>query len=230
MMKDKAMIKKQDCLAFDYASSRAYDADGHLRVTQTPISMAAVSPYYGSEIPEHRALGLDPNRVYHLLRDPAELEKAATSFSGKPLLYGHVPVTADDHDHMSTVGALSNVTWRSPKLYADLSCWTRQAIDGIESNQQKQLSASYRYTAQMTPGTYNGRAYDGKMVGISGNHVALVPAGRNGAECVVHDAALARRGAQIDPHMMTRYAMAFSGNKSPGEIAVLTGIDLTKRR
>lgn len=225
------MRKTQDILAFDYASSRAYDADGHLRVTQTPISMAAVSPYYGEEIPEHRALGLDPGKVYHLLRDPAELEKAAASFSGKPLLYGHVPITADDHDHMSTVGALSNVTWRSPKLYADLSCWTRQAIDGIESNAQKQLSASYRYTADMRPGTFNGRAYDGRMVGISGNHVALVPAGRNGADCVVHDAALGRRGTQIDPQQLARYVEAFRGNKSPAEIAAWTGKDIsTKRR
>lgn len=224
------MRKSQDILAFDFASSRAYDADGHLRVTQTPISMAAVSPYLGSEIPEHRALGLDPNKVYHLLRDPDELEKAAASFAGKPLLYGHVPVTADDHDHLSTVGAISNPTWRAPKLYADLSCWTRQAIDGIESNTQKQLSASYRYKAVMTPGTFNGVRYDGKMTGISGNHVALVPVGRNGADCVVQDAALRVRRPTIDRLQLIRDVQAFSGNRSAAEIAALTGINLDTRR
>ena len=176
-------------------------------------------------------LGIDPKRVYNLLRYPDELEKSSASFAGKPLLYGHTPITADDHDHMSTVGALSNVTWRAPKLYADLSCWTRQAIDGIESSTQKQLSASYRYTADMRPGTYNGRSYDGKMVGISGNHVALVPAGRNGADCIVHDSALARRGYDIEKQQLARYVEAFRGNKSPAEIAAWTGKDLnTKRR
>jgi hypothetical protein len=223
------MRKSQDALAFDYASSRAYDADGHLRVTQTPISMSNVCPYYGSEIPQSRELGLDPNRVYHLLRDPAELEKAAASFAGKPLLWNHVPVTADDHDHMSTVGAISNPTWTAPFLRADLSCWTRLAIDGIESNTQKQLSASYRYKAVMTPGIYNGVRYDGKMTNISGNRVALVPVGRNGADCVVQDAALARRGYEIGRAKLGRLIEAFRGNKSPAEIAAWAGINLSSR-
>lgn len=225
------MRKQQDILAFDFASSRAYDADGHMHVTQTPISKATVNPYYGSEIPDCAALGLDPNRVYNLLRDPAELARAAATFNGKPLLFGHTPVTADSHDHLSTCGALSNVTWAAPYLRADLSCWTRVAIDGIESNAQKQLSASYRYKADMTPGTYNGVRYDGRMTGISGNHVALVPVGRAGADVVVQDSAFGGRRHQIDPAKLARYAEAFRGNKSPAEIAAWTGINLnTKRR
>ena len=219
------MRKSQDALAFDYASSRAYDADGHLRVTQTPISMSNVCPYYGEEIPDNRALGLDPRKVYHLLRDPAELEKAAASFDSKPLLYNHTPISADDHDHLSTVGAVSNVKWGSPYLRADLSCWTRLAIDGIESSTQKQLSASYRYTAVMTPGIYNGVRYDGKMTGISGNHVALVPVGRNGANCVVQDGALARRGFDIERAKLGRIIEAFRGEKSSAEIAAWIGIN-----
>lgn len=121
--------------------------------------------------------------------------------------------------------------WGAPFLRADLSCWTRLAIDGIESNTQKQLSASYRYKAVMTPGTYNGVRYDGKMTGISGNHVALVPVGRNGADCVVQDAALARRSYEIERARLGRLVEAFRGNKSPAEIAAWTGISLhTKRR
>ncbi len=124
------MIKQQDKLAFDFQSARAYDEDGHLRVMQTPFSKAAINPYYGHEIPEFDKLGLDPNKVYRMFRDPVELEKAAATFEGKPLLYGHSPVTADDHAHLITCGALANVKWRAPYLVTDLSCWTRQAIDG----------------------------------------------------------------------------------------------------
>lgn len=222
------MIKPQDKLAFDFQSARAYDEDGHLRVRQTPFSKACVNPYYGREIPDCEALGLNPNKVYRLLRDPVELEKAAASFEGKPLLFGHTPVTADDHDHLSTCGALSNVTWKAPYLLTDLSCWTRVAIDGIESNEQKQLSASYRYKAVMTPGTYFGAAYDGKMTKIRGNHCALVPVGRAGADVVVHDAALGVGRATRRPnHQELAAAMfAFGGNRSPVEIAAATGTQI----
>lgn len=216
------MRKQQDILAFDFASSRAYDEDGHLKVKQTPISKACVNPYHGYEIPDHEELGLDPNKVYSLLRDPVELEKAAASFNGKPLLFGHRAITADSHDHDSTCGALSNVTWKSPYLLADLACWTRVAIDGIEDNSQKQLSSSYRYKAVMTPGIFGGVRYDGKMTQIRGNHCALVPVGRAGADVVVHDEAFGER-PRHDPQAIAAAMFAFSGRRSPAEIAAATG-------
>lgn len=39
----------------------------------------------------------------------------------------------------------------------------------------------------MEPGTVNGDHYDGRMVEIIGNHVALVPAGRAGPDVCVGD-------------------------------------------
>lgn len=184
------MIKTQDKLAFDYKSSRVYDVDGHLHVAQTNISKANVCPYYGHEIPDADRLGLDPHRIYHLLRDPSELAKAAASFNGKPLLLGHNPVSAQDHDHGRTVGAISNVRWVPPHLKADLSCWAGMAIDGIEDRSVKELSASYRYRADMRPGTFQGQRYDGVMRDITANHVALVEKGRAGSDVVVGDSAL----------------------------------------
>ncbi len=41
----------------------------------------------------------------------------------------------------------------------------------------------------MTPGSYNGEAYDGVMRDIAGNHVALVVQGRAGADVLVNDSA-----------------------------------------
>ncbi|WP_387694845.1 DUF2213 domain-containing protein [Photorhabdus sp. RM157S] len=44
----------------------------------------------------YEKLGLDPKRVYHILRDPYELEKAASTFSKKQLVIRHIPVNASD--------------------------------------------------------------------------------------------------------------------------------------
>jgi len=68
-------------LAFDRASVRTYDRDGRLHVEISNISKAAVNPYTGREIPDYKALGLDPDKVYKLLRDPDELAKAAPTFN-----------------------------------------------------------------------------------------------------------------------------------------------------
>lgn len=186
------MEMPQDRLAFDRAASaRTYDADGHLHVTNVPISKAAVNPYRGSEIPNWQGLGLDGNRIYQLLRDPAELEKAAASFNGKPLLNLHKPQTAADHDHDLHVGSVHNVFWDPPYLRAgDLHVLDGESVAGIETDEQRELSSSYRYTADMTPGTFNGVAHDGVMRGILGNHVALVRSGRAGPDVFVSDAAL----------------------------------------
>ncbi|MGH7058317.1 MAG: DUF2213 domain-containing protein, partial [Acetobacteraceae bacterium] len=74
-----------------------------------------------------------------------------------------------------------------PYLRNSLIVWTREAIDGIESGKRRQLSASYRYDADMTSGTYEGQPYDGVMRNIRFNHVALVEEGRAGPDVLVDD-------------------------------------------
>src|SRR5579862_1167055 len=175
----------QDRIALDRASVRTIDQDGHLHVAESNISRAAVNGYLGSEIPDGEALGLAPGRVYQLLRDPLELEKAAASFNGKPLLIVHKPQTAADHDRELTVGAIANPRWEAPFLKAELSVWDAAAIAAINSGEQKELSSAYRYRADMTPGTYDGVPYDGVMRDIAANHVALVESGRAGSDVVV---------------------------------------------
>ncbi len=182
-------------LALDRASVRRTDQDGHLHVEVSPISKACVSEYWGSEIPDGERLGLDPGRLYRLLRDPAELAKAAPSFAGKALLSVHRPLTAGDHAHKVVVGAIGrDVRWEPPYLVAGLSVWDGAAIEGIESGAQRQLSAGYRYRALPEPGVYQGTPYDLRMVDIVGNHVALVVEGRAGPDVVVGDSAPQQKG------------------------------------
>ncbi|RWI97857.1 DUF2213 domain-containing protein [Mesorhizobium sp.] len=183
-----AVAQANDALAMDRNSVRSFDQDGHLRVEMTPISKANICPYYGREIPDFEALALDPERIYRLYRDADELAKAAPTFVGKPLLLKHIPVSAKEHPREAVVGALGDaVEFHAPYLMAPLSIWDGAAIALIESDRQKELSSSYRYRADMTPGTLAGESYDGVMRDISANHVALVEEGRAGPDVVVGD-------------------------------------------
>src|SRR5579862_8609041 len=93
-------------IALDRSSARRVDADGHMHVELSNISKSAVNPYYGREIPGFRELGLDGDRVYRVYRDPKELEQAAKSFAGKPLLLHHKPVSSEDHPSELVVGSV----------------------------------------------------------------------------------------------------------------------------
>ena len=174
-------------LAFD-ESARQIDADGRLHVLKSHISKATVNPYYGKEIPNWESLGLDPEKVYQLLRDPVELQKAAETFARLPILSKHIPVTVDEPQPDLVIGAIgSDVKFNAPYLDADLSFWDKSAIAAIETETIKELSCAYRYDAVMQPGEYEGVAFDGIMTNMRGNHLALVEVGRAGPDVVVAD-------------------------------------------
>jgi uncharacterized protein len=177
-----------DIIAFDRISLRHFDVDKRLHVEKCNISKACVNPYLGREIPNSEALGLDPTKIYMLLRDPAELAAAAPTFNNLQLLMTHIGVNASEPQLELTVGTIgSDVNFEAPYLQASIAVWTEEAIKLIESKAQAQLSCSYRYRADMTPGTYEGVAYDGVMRDIRGNHVALVEEGRAGSDVFVSD-------------------------------------------
>ena len=175
-------------LAFD-RSARRIDADGRLHVDRSHISKATVNPYYGREIPGYEALGLAPDKVYRLLRDPVELERGAATFARLPILSEHVPVTVDAPRPDLVVGAIgSEVVFAAPYLDADLCVWDATSIAGIETDKVRELSCAYRYVPVMEPGEFEGQPYDGRMTEIQGNHLALVEVGRAGSDVVVADA------------------------------------------
>lgn len=194
MAMDKAMQVRRpgmERLAFDKATVRSIDAYGRMRVEVSPISKAAVNDYLGAEIPKWEELGLDPRGIYSLLRDPEELAKAADSFNGIPLLDTHVPVTAWDHPFGKVVGSTgTDAVFEAPYLKNSLAIWTAEAIERIESDEQRELSSAYGYVADMTPGTYEGIPYHGVMRAIKANHVSLVRQGRAGSDVIVGDSQL----------------------------------------
>ncbi|CNF26073.1 Uncharacterized protein conserved in bacteria [Yersinia nurmii] len=174
--------------AFDRESVRTYDADGMMHVALTPISKANVCVYYGKEIPDTEALGLDPNKAYRLLRDPEELRKAAPTFNNKPVLNKHLPFTVVNPPKESIVGSTgTDAKFDPPYLYNSMGIHDLDSIMGVETERQKEISSSYRYRLDLTPGVYEGEAYDGVMRDIVCNHVAIVPSGRAGPDVFVYD-------------------------------------------
>lgn len=175
-------------LAMDEDSQREVDADGRLHVKITNISKANVCPYRGQEIPDCEELGLDPNKVYQLLRSPEELEKGAATSNNIQLLSEHIPVSAWDHQSDFTIGSTgTDAQFVDPYLQNSIVVWAGDDIEDIENEVRKELSSAYRYRADMTPGTFKGVAYDGVMRDIVFNHVALVKKGRAGSDVVVGD-------------------------------------------
>ncbi|CAI1822434.1 Uncharacterized protein conserved in bacteria [Serratia quinivorans] len=199
-------------LAFDRASVRSFDKVGRLQVTKSNISKANVCPYFGREIPNHEALGLDPDKIYRLWRHPDELKKAAATFNNIPLLNIHIPDFPGDPPRESRVGVThSSAEFDGTYLTNGLSVWDNSAIAGIETEEQEELSSSYQYVADMTTGTTpSGEVYDGIMRDIVGNHVALVETGRAGRDVLVADS--------LPPelkHMSKRKAAAIRATLKP---------------
>lgn len=205
-------MNQTERLAFDRASVRTFDGNGRLQVKVSNISKANVCPYFGREIPGADKLGLDPEKIYRLWRHPDELKKAVATFNNIPLLSIHTPDFPGDPPHESRVGVThSNAAFDGTYLTNGLSVWDNSAIAGIETEEQEELSSSYQYVADMTPGTTpNGEVYDGIMREIIGNHVALVETGRAGSDVLVADS--------LPPelkHMSKRKAAAIRATLKP---------------
>ena len=187
----ESIAAHDEALAFDRESVRREDMDGRLHVAISNISKANVCPYRGSEIPNCEELGLDANKVYQLLRDPEELARAAPTFNNIQVLRRHIPVSAEDHRPYDVVGTTgSEANFEYPYLRNSLSIWEASAIDAVEKEEKRELSCGYHYVADMTPGVFEGKKYDGVMREIVGNHVALVKDGRAGPDVLVGDEAM----------------------------------------
>jgi uncharacterized protein len=219
---DISMDRKPiDSLAMDLASVRTRDENGYLHVEASNISKANVCPYRGGEIPNCEALGLDQQKVYQLLRDPGELEKAAATFNGVPILNRHIPVMSEKPPKEAIVGTTgTDAEFKTPFLRNSLTIWDASSIAGIETNQQRELSCGYRYDADMTPGEFDGVRYDGVMRNLRANHIALVPDGRAGPDVIVGDSKLPTFPIVKDMNHMTKVILSRKGALAKGALSV----------
>ena len=176
-----------ELLAIDKASWRT-DADGRLHIALCRISKATVNPYYGREIPNCEGLGLDPGRVYRMLRPADELAKAAPTFNNIQVLSRHVAVSVDAPQEMLVAGSTgTDAAFNDPYLMNSIVIWRAEDIEAIKTRERCEWSCSYRYEADMTPGLHGSEKYDGIMRNIVANHVAQIAEGRAGPDVNAYD-------------------------------------------
>ena len=158
-------------------SHREKDENGRLIVKHTLITKGCVSPYWGEEIPDWQALGLDPKKKYNVYRPMEELKKAPWTPT-MPLLNKHIMDYANFPQKENWAGSVSNFDFEGDNVYADICFWNDSDIEGVENGTKKDLSMGYRCKHVKESGEYNGQPYDLKMVNILPNHLALVEKGR----------------------------------------------------
>ena len=151
------------------------DSAGRLHLPTVNVSRAAVNTYRGREIPDWDKLGLDSERVYKLLRPELELAHSTHSWNGLPITIGHSNTKSE------VVGLLGDgCRYLDPTLYNSAVLWAPLAMDGLHRGSLRQLSGTYDYKPDMTPGKWRGQVYDGVMRDIVGAYVALVHKSRTG--------------------------------------------------
>ena len=189
---------KNEKLAFD--TKRHKDVNGYLHVEVSPLTKETVNPYYGREIPGWEDEGLDPEKIYYGYRAGSELKKALNTFNGIPVLDEHKLDSAERPLKEERVGFTgTSAAWEAPYIMNALIITDAAAIELIESNKQRELSASYRYKPVFNSGYFNGEKYDFIMTDIQANHIALVAEGRAGSDVLVYDSNLERGQVPFPP-------------------------------
>src|SRR5260221_5323459 len=155
-------------------SSGRFDRDGRLDIASAAITKACVSAYRGQEIPDWKKLGLDPNKVYQLYRDPDELKKAVKSLNSLRVTERHVPLAADIDPSLVIGVTGTDAKFVDPYALASIAIWSSSAIADVEVERRQSLSLGYSYVADMSPGMWDGRQhFDGIMRDIRPHHVVL---------------------------------------------------------
>jgi len=171
-------------------TARTFDENGYLHVSSSNITKEQVVPYVGDTIPNWRELGLKPKAIYQIYRPAEEIEKAADTFNGLPLSLDHWEMDANNMPKDKIVGSLgTDAAFDAPYLVNSLTVTDADAIKRINSGEFRDLSAGYLCDVVMESGIFDGKAYDGRMENIRGNHVALVREGRAGHDVRVADSA-----------------------------------------
>lgn len=186
-------MERERLLALDADSARRVDENGFLHVLDNPVSKAQVARYFGAEIPGWQELGLDKDAAYMMLRPADELEKAAPSINRLPIELWHNDTNAENLPKMQIIGSMGSDGRFDGTYLRNSLCFTDgniiRLITSPEAGEEplRELSLSYFYDPDMTPGEWNGTPYDGVMRNIRGNHLALVDKGRAGRDVAVRD-------------------------------------------
>lgn len=169
-------------------------AEGYLDVSAR-ISRSGVQQYYAGELGDLFA-DYPGDRLVNVYRPPEEVFKpeSMASFAKKPVTDGHPweGVTASNVKDVQV--GFSGETMRQDTIFVSGSLMIQDAaaVNRVQRG-DAQLSAGYEADLTRESGTSpDGVAYDAVQRNITGNHIALVDAGRCGPLCRVGDRAPSR--------------------------------------
>lgn len=166
-------------------------ANGMLRIRDCTLALADnVQTYLAGE------LGLTDrpaSAIVRVYRPPEEVfaPDSMASFASVPVTDDHPSggVTADNADTVQRGWSAESVRQVGDHMVSDLVISSRKLIDKIAAG-KSELSNGYAMQLVWEAGTSpKGETYDAIMRSITGNHIAVVDAGRCGGSCRVSDKA-----------------------------------------
>ena len=183
------------CMSTVAMDERVIDGNGWTEYKATPISKVGIFPYSG------RQLGLDgpqADKIFQVYRPEEELSDPACveSFRLVPWIDEHtmlgpvaatVAANAVPAERKGVQGVIGEqVFYDNGKLFANLKVFS-STLDALIGAGKRELSAGYRCKYELTPGVWNGQAYDAVQRKIRGNHLASVAEGRMGPDVAIMD-------------------------------------------
>lgn len=177
-------------------SKRNYDINGWYEVKDNPLSKVGVFPYTGAMIDPNGEFGLDPDKVYNVMRPQEELEDPETieSFKLVPWIDEHVMLGDEKNgltppEKKGVSGVIGENVFFDPDdmmLKGNVKVFAEKLRNDIDKG-KRELSLGYRCKYERKSGVYDGQGYDFVQKCIRGNHMASVDEGRMGAEVAVLD-------------------------------------------
>lgn len=149
------------------------------------IARSGIQQYYGMELPFD---GLDPMKIYSVLRPPEEVssEESIRSFTNSPVTDEHPDtlVTSDNYKNFAkgSVSIINVIEDEETLLDTDFTIYDSGLTEKVSTGKVK-ISAGYLCDYVEETGEYKGVPYQFKQVDIRGNHVAIVDSPRCGDTC-----------------------------------------------
>ncbi len=181
------MVALRETLTLDGSAARIC-ADGCL-VAEVRASRVGIQEYSGREVDPsgERFKAGDTVKVYRPESEVFAVDSMA-SFAAAPFTIDHPSeaVNASNWRRLGVGEVNGDVVRDGGFVRVPVIVRDAKAVEKVNTT-HRQLSMGYDCVLEMTPGTFDGQAYDAIQRDIRINHIAAVPAARGGPELRISD-------------------------------------------